>query len=93
VRTPQQRRMEQARRRYTVLRRQFLEDNPACAICTDEGAPTRSTEVHHMRGRGLHFLAVETWLPICRSHHERVTLNPKWALEAGWSLPRIGRAS
>lgn len=88
----QKQRMERARRRYTVLRGQFLEQNPACAICTADGAPTRATEVHHRKGRGAHFLAVETWLPICRSHHERVTLHPQWAKDNGWSLDRIGAA-
>lgn len=84
--------MERARRRYTLLHRQFLEEDTACAICEADGAPTRATEVHHRRGRGAFFLAVETWLPICRSHHEQVTLNPTWAIENGWSEKRIGAA-
>lgn len=77
-----------ARRIYNKRRALFLEANPWCAVggCV-------ATEVHHMAGRGAALLDESRWLPLCRDHHAYVTEHPREAIERGWSLPRIGRAS
>lgn len=76
-------------RRYTVLRRQFLAENPWCIRCGGQ-----ATEVHHARGRvGGDLLNVETWRPACHDCHMHFGAYPAEAISRGWSLPRIGRSA
>ena len=74
-------------RKYTDLRREFLESRPRCEF---PGCTARSEQVHHMRGRvGALFLAVEHWLPICPTHHEFATTHPAEAIALGISESRL----
>ena len=78
-----------ALRLYAKRRRAFLEANPVCHRCHE-----RATDVHHMQGRvGGLLLDESKWLPLCRDCHREVTVRPRWAIEQGYSLPRVGRAS
>ena len=83
-------RMARLMKIYLRKRAEFLEAFPLCAVGRDHARG----EVHHMAGRvGDLLLNDELWLPVCRQHHREITENPAWALEQGYSLPRIGRAS
>ncbi len=66
-------------REYGRLRAEFLKDYPACFLC---GAPP--VEIHHMCGRGKHYLDKKTWMSICRPCHERIHQNVAWARERGY---------
>jgi hypothetical protein len=72
------------RRLYAKMRADYLIEHPWCAVGGCE-----ATEIHHRRGRGAYLLAVETWLPVCHTHHVQITENPKWAKERGYSLSRL----
>jgi len=73
-------------RLYRKLRDAFLVGNPWCAVCGD-----LATQVHHKAGRRGDLLCdVAKWLPVCDEHHRQITESPAWAIEQGWSLPRIG---
>jgi len=69
---------------YLCIRKQFLKDNPLCAVTGN-----KATEVHHMAGRiGKLLTDVRYFLPVCRFAHREIELNPIWAKENGYSLKR-----
>lgn len=76
-------------RLYYKLRRDFLTLTPSCARC---GWP--ATQVHHKRGRvGELLTEVQHFLAVCDGCHRIITDNPTWAVQHGYSLPRVGVAS
>jgi len=79
--------MKEIDKAYTILRRKFMENKPMCEAslhcCTGE-----STDVHHMKGRGIFHLVVKTWLSVCRTCHIWIEANPTQALEMGFSEKR-----
>lgn len=76
---------------YAELRKKFLEDHPFCEVCKIRTAVERidvkpSTDVHHKGGRGRLMLRVDTWMAVCRTHHEMIHENPAWAKSVGFIL-------
>jgi len=70
---------------YTRLKRLFIVGK----ICPIYPHLT-VTDIHHMKGRtGDLLLNTEFWLAVSRKGHMRIELNPTWAREMGFSLPRI----
>lgn len=71
-----------ANKKYSKLRKKFLEEKPECeahltGICTSV-----STEVHHLysgKDRAAHYLDVPNWKSICRSCHTYLHVNTIWA--------------
>ena len=47
------------------------------------GAPA-STDCHHSKKRGKHYLDVSSWMAVSREAHQRIHDNPKWAREQGY---------
>lgn len=86
---------------YTKLRRIWIQrpENQRCAVCVrkfytgkikqHEIKPTE--QVHHSRGRGKFYLAMETWVPVCFEHHDWITRNPKEATAEGWNKSRLAK--
>ena len=73
---------------YSVMRIKFLEENPGCqARLTD--CTLQSTDVHHKKGRGPHYLDKATWLSVCRSCHTWIELHPIEAKELNLSTNRL----
>lgn len=73
-------------RKYATLREKFLTAHSICQCCNR--AP--SGEVHHRKGReGKWLLLVEWWAALCQECHHRVHVNPAWAKQNGWILPRF----
>jgi hypothetical protein len=79
--------MQVADAAYTILRRKFMEEKPMCEASLPS-CNRSSTDVHHMKGRGLHHLEVSTWLSVCRQCHAWIEENPKKAIELGFSQTR-----
>tara|TARA_R110002094_G_scaffold728_7_gene3849 strand:- start:64 stop:465 length:402 start_codon:yes stop_codon:yes gene_type:complete len=79
--------MQVADAAYTILRRKFMEEKPMCEASLPN-CNKSSTDVHHMKGRGLHHLEVSTWLSVCRQCHAWIEENPKKAIELGYSQTR-----
>jgi|TARA_B110000908_G_C10150040_1_gene400878 hypothetical protein len=79
--------MQVADAAYTILRRKFMEKKPMCEASLPN-CNKSSTDVHHMKGRGLHHLEVSTWLSVCRQCHAWIEENPKKAIELGYSQTR-----
>lgn len=72
---------------YSVLRKQFLKDNPTCRVCGRE-----SKEVHHKLGRiGQRMLDTTEWLSVCSSCHYDIEMNPEWAKLNGYSKNRLSK--
>lgn len=76
---------------YSALRKQFLTDNPCCAVRLPHcsyGDPEQLT-VHHTKGRGKYFLDISTWLSVCMSCHRYIEDHPEQAKANGWSKSRL----
>jgi hypothetical protein len=73
---------------YSKLRQSFLQELPLCEVCPTVKMDQRnqSTDVHHKKGRGKHYLDVDSWLSVCRQCHDRIHVNPSWAREKGYLL-------
>jgi len=69
---------------YSRKRSSFLATLPLCEVC----AKSKSTDIHHRKGRGKYYLDEGTWLATCRGCHDRIHRNPTWAREKGFILDR-----
>jgi hypothetical protein len=64
----------------------FLKMNPRCAVYPE----LQSKEVHHKKGRtGKLLIDKRYWLAVSRKAHRKITDNPAWAIEHGYSLLRL----
>lgn len=70
---------------YEKQRRIFLKKHPVCELCKKK----RSTDVHHVRGRGPYLLDETTWMALDRGCHDRIHQNVGWALKHGYLLSRL----
>lgn len=71
-------------RQYAKLRVAFLGERPKCEICGKRA----SQDVHHTRGRyNGQYLAVTSWMAVCRYCHDYLHQHPKQAREMGWIIP------
>jgi transposase len=73
---------------YTKLRVAFLTKYPYCQARLDD-CTAISTDVHHKKGRGQHYLEQETWLSVCRTCHDWIEKHPVEAKELGFSINRL----
>ena len=63
--------------RWQKARKKFLETNPFCVKCFDEGILTKATVVDHIkphRGDPDLFWNVSNWQPLCEHHHNVKTM-------------------
>ncbi len=71
-------------RLYTAKRAKFLAEHPHCEIAIPGTCTSRSSEVHHTKGRDNDMLIDETfWKATCRACHSHTHLHPKEARELG----------
>ena len=75
-------------REYSKIAKKFKEENPYCKARL-EGCTGLTTDVHHRRGRGKYYLDVSTFIPLCRSCHTKIELNPEFAKSSGFSFSRL----
>jgi hypothetical protein len=69
-------------RRYCELKREFWRTHRHCEICF---VPIFQEPPHHTKGTiGPLFLAVETWMAVCKACHRRIHDHGKWAREQGY---------
>lgn len=74
---------------YSVVRVEFLTDNPVCQIQV-EGCTHEATEVHHKKGRIDKLLTnKEFFCAACSSCHHWAEMNPDEAKEKGVSISRL----
>jgi len=69
---------------YASLRKFFLVAHPVCQFpgCTCR----EGLEIHHKARRGRFFLRTDTWMAVCRPHHDQIEKNPAWAKANGYLL-------
>lgn len=84
---PMSKKLSKERSEYRRLREEFLimPENLFCAVFPEK----RSTEVHHMRGRGKYLNDTSTWLAVSREGHEWIEMHPRLARERGFSMSRL----
>lgn len=69
---------------YTVMNKQYLKDNPLCNV-RSEVCTHKSSEVHHINGRGKNTLDTTTWVATCRYCHNYIHfVSPAWARANGF---------
>ena len=60
-------------RQWQKARKNFLTENPLCAMCREQGRLTAATVVNHNPPHGFdpeRFWDVSTWQPLCQPHHD-----------------------
>lgn len=84
---PRSARRSREEREYARLRAEFLEEHPYCEWCG-----LYASEVHHRAGRsGRRLNDTARWAALCRSCHERTTVQPEWAMQVGLSTSRLAK--
>ncbi len=73
--------------KYNKLRKEYLQNKSVCHAKV-HNCTVHTTDIHHMKGRGLYLLNTSTWLPVCRSCHNWIENNPEESYELGFSLKR-----
>ncbi len=83
---------------YPTMRRRFFVRLAAkqgrwdarCEVCNDRLA----TELHHKRGRvGDDMIDPNYALGVCPRCHRKITTNPEWAYQNGYSAYRVNQPS
>lgn len=70
---------------YLKVRLEKLNEQPDCEVC---GHP--ATECHHIGGRMEEKIHDKNnLLSVCRLCHQRIELNPEWAIKNGYSVNRL----
>ena len=73
---------------YKELRAVFMKSHPICEAAL-AGCTKTATDVHHMMGRENELLNMTCyWLAVCRSCHDKLTIDSKMAIEKGLSLSK-----
>jgi hypothetical protein len=74
---------------YSVLRKSFLLKRPLCEARL-ENCSFYATDIHHPRGKiGVLLIASTYFKGLCRSCHNKVTVDSKLAIELGLSESRL----
>jgi hypothetical protein len=68
---------------YDRLKREFLAEH---LFCEFPNCFETHLDIHHKARRGPFFLRVDTWMAVCRPHHDQIETNPAWAKENGYLL-------
>jgi hypothetical protein len=78
---------KEALKKYSGLRVEFLRERRLCEAKLP-GCARRSTDVHHLAGRGKFLLIVSTWMAICRPCHRTIhdEMSAEEAYERGFKM-------
>lgn len=72
--------------KYIKARAQHLAEHAWCEACSLRPA----LQVHHKRGRtGALLWDKDNFLAVCPICHGEITRRPAWAVDMGYSLPRL----
>lgn len=77
---------------YSILRKNFLKNNPICAAHSLLNCSPVATTIHHPSGRvGDRYLDDSEFIGLCIQGHTYVELNPEWSKENGFSKSRLAK--
>jgi hypothetical protein len=72
-------------REYFVIRENYLAEHRLCNVCKS----SKATDIHHLRGRvGTRLNDTQYFMAVCRSCHDEIHHNPRWAYENGLLLTK-----
>lgn len=71
---------------YFRLKKTYMERYPICEV---RGCRNVSTDLHHKKGRGIHYTDPEYFMAVCRPCHNRFDTETKWAMDNGYVLSRL----
>lgn len=74
---------------YNFQRGKYLALNPLCKAKVVIYCKGISSDIHHMKGRGIYLLKEDTWLPVCRNCHHWIEMHPEEAKELNFSQSRL----
>lgn len=83
-------RMQKLNAAYKILRDLFMKSHPKCEANLP-GCKIKSTECHHVRGRGQYYLDDSTYLALCTPCHKWINEHNEAALEMGFCKSRLGK--
>jgi hypothetical protein len=79
---------------YQKIAAKFKRDHPVCQAQLKDVCKTKTTDVHHMKGKiGELLTDTKYFLAVCRSCHSVLETNPLFARERGFSLSRHKKES
>jgi len=73
---------------YNQLRKIYLTKNGLCQAALPN-CTHNATDVHHKKGRGRHYLEVDTWMAVCRTCHIYIETHPVEATDLGFRDSKI----
>lgn len=73
---------------YAVRKRAYLKRHPICKVCLTR----KSTDVHHVKGRGPYLLTERWFMALCRTCHQDIHDNPKAAFAKGYLVSRLAKS-
>lgn len=75
---------------YKILRDRFMKVHPTCQAGLG-GCTVKSTECHHIRGRGEYFLNDKYYLALCNSCHRWINDHNEAATAMGFCQSRLSK--
>jgi hypothetical protein len=78
---------KQGLKEYKKVRADYLTAHPVCQV---DGCRRFASEIHHRAGRAGDLLCdASHFLAVCRTCHQKITINSAWAFEKGYSESRL----
>ena len=68
---------------YRIERNKYMAKHP---ICEAHGCNNKSNDLHHRAKRGKNLVNVETFMAVCRTHHNWIHNNPRESKELGYLI-------
>jgi len=68
---------------YRPLRDKYMKENP---ICQFKDCNALANDLHHKARRGKNLCNVDTFMGVCRKHHNWIEENPKESKELGYLM-------
>lgn len=75
--------MKKKYQEYRPARDKYMKEHP---ICEFKNCTKVSQDLHHKAGRGANLSRPETFMAVCRAHHNYIHANPKEARELGYLI-------
>lgn len=89
-RTPIKKRSDKMRKEdaiYSHKKKEYMKNHPYCEVA---GCGNKADDLHHRKGRGIHYTDERYFMAVCRSCHQKFDTHTKWAMENGYVLSRLG---
>jgi homoserine trans-succinylase len=73
---------------YRRVRDEYMKTHPTCEV-RSEVCTGKSEDLHHKKPRAYHLMDVSVFMAVCRSCHQKIERDDKWARENGFKLNHL----